>query len=230
MPFMNIKNKIKKKVQTLCSYVYSLTMEQTSSPYNALLEVQMSRGRYMLLTENAIYSYGDLYDNYADSFKQFDLPNNENTEVLILGLGLGSIPQMLEEVWHKKYYYTCIDIDETIIYLADKYVLQHLKSPMDVIRADALDWVQVTEQTFDMICIDIFVDVATPAEFRQAHFLERSLELLNPNGVLLYNCLGYSEKDCQETEHFYHNTFKNIFPNSEIWKLRANYMLVATNK
>ncbi|MEY4926939.1 MAG: hypothetical protein RI894_1375 [Bacteroidota bacterium] len=204
-------------------------MEQTSSKYNALLEVQMSRGRYMLLTENAIYSYGDLYDNYADSFKQLDLPDDADTEVLILGLGLGSIPQMLEQVWHKKYYYTCVEIDETIIYLAEKYVLKHLKSPMDVIRADALDWVQVTEQLFDIICIDIFVDIATPAEFRENNFLQRCLELLSPNGVLLYNCLGYSEKDCLETERFYHTIFKKTLPNAQIWKLRANYMLVATN-
>ena len=62
--------------------------------------------------------------------------------------------------------------------------------------------------------------------FRETEFLGRCFELLNQNGVLLYNCLGYSEKDCAETERFYHNTFKNAFPSAEIWKLRANYMLV----
>ena len=221
-----LQKKLKKNLQILVSYIYSLTIEQTSSPHNTVLEVHLSRGRYMLLTENAIYSYGDLYDNYIDSFKQMTLPDDENTEILVLGLGLGSIPQMLEQVWHKQYYYTCVDIDETIIRLAEKYVLRDLKSPMTVLRADALDWVQITEQTFDIICVDIFVDVATPMAFREAEFLSRCFELLNKNGVLLYNCLGYSEKDCAETERFYHNTFKNAFPSAEMWKLRANYMLV----
>ncbi len=217
----------KQNLQTAISYLFPITLEQTSSPYNKILEVQLRKGRYMLLTENAIYSYGDLYDNYTDSFKRIDLPNDENTEILVLGLGLGSIPQMLEEVWHKKYCYTCIDIDEKIIGLADKYVLKNLKSPIDIIKGDALHWVDITEQTFDIICVDIFLDIATPIAFRETAFLQRCNELLNPNGILLYNCLGYNEKDCTETESFYNNIFKYAFENTELWKLRANYMLVA---
>lgn len=215
------------KIKKIISYFYPLTLEQTASEYNRLLEVQLSKGRYMLLTENAIYSYGDLYDNYGDSFKKMELPSHENVEVLVLGLGLGSIPQMLEQVWKKNYGYTCVEIDETVIQLAEKYVLKNLKSPIDIICGDALHWVEITEQQFDIICVDIFVDTATPIGFRQADFLEQCYNLLAENGVLLYNCLGYDEKDCHESERFYHQTFKKGIEKTALWKLRANYMLVA---
>ena len=217
------------------SYLRPLTLETTSSALNPLLEVQLSRGRYMLCTENAVYSYSDLYDNFSDTFAALNIGDykigaRKIEEILVLGLGLGSIPEMLERVFKQKYYYTCIEADEEVIVLAEKYVLKHLKSGMDIVYADAGEWVWITEQTFDVICVDIFVDDSTPSDFQTLDFVEQCASLLNEGGFLVYNCLAYNVSDTKKAQIFYDNVFSKVFEkplfSNEILKLRCNWMLV----
>jgi spermidine synthase len=210
------------------SYIYTITLETTNSELNTLLEVQLSNGRLMLCTENAVYSYSDLYDNFRDAFTALDIKNRTIGDVLVLGLGLGSIPEMLEKNFGRNYYYTCIEADEEVIVLAEKYVLHELKSGMDVVYADAADWIWATEEVFDMICVDIFVDDSTPSVFRESEFLERCNELLSPSGVLIYNCLAYNSTDTENAQKLYDTTFKHAFAQSKIIKLRCNWMLIGS--
>lgn len=208
------------------SYLRPITLETTSSDLNTFLEVQVSNGRLMLCTENAVYSYSDLYDNFRDAFTALHIKTRAIEEVLVLGLGLGSIPEMLEKNFDRSYYYTCIEADEEVIVLADKYVLRDLKSPMDVVYADAADWVWATDERFDMICVDIFVDDSTPSEFRELEFLARCNDLLSESGILIYNCLAFNSTDTQNAQQFYDATFKHAFAQSKILKLRCNWMMV----
>jgi spermidine synthase len=208
------------------SYLRPITLETASSPLNELLEVQLSNGRLMLCTENAVYSYSDLYDNFRDAFTALNIKALNIQEVLVLGLGLGSIPEMLEKNFDRNYYYTCIEADEEVIVLADKYVLKYLNSTMDVVYADAAEWVWVTEQQFDLLCVDIFVDDSTPSDFRELDFLEQCNELLAENGILIYNCLAYNSTDMENTQQFYDTVFQHAFAKTQILKLRCNWMLV----
>ena len=73
--------------------------------------------------------------------------------VLVLGLGLGSIPLMLEKNFGKKYNYTAVEIDESVIYLASKYALPKLESNIQIICADAFAYVRQTEQKLSLIHI-----------------------------------------------------------------------------
>ena len=208
------------------SHLRPVLLEQTGSALNPVLEITLNKGRYMLCSENAIYSYEDLYDNFVESFRRLPLDTMPVSEVLVLGMGLGSIPQILEQVFQKKYYYTCIEADEEVMLLAEKYVLHELHSGIDVVCADAADWVWITEQTFDIICVDVFVDAVTPSDFRDPDFLARCAELLNPQGVLLYNCLAYNGIDAAAAQAFYSEVFESAFAKTEIFKLRANWVLV----
>ena len=210
----------------LYSYFRPVHLEQTSSLINTELDVVLSNGQYQLLTETAIYSYGILYDNFTKVFEHLPLDTMPIEEVLVLGLGLGSIPQMLEQKFRKRYYYTCIELDEEVIRLADKYVLSDLVSPMDVVGTDAMDFVFVTEQIFDMICVDVFVDSKTPSDFRHPAFISRITELLAPHGVVIYNCLGESQVDKNAAQDFYDAVFCPAFPRAELLPLATNVMLI----
>jgi len=97
------------------SYITQQHMETIHSDYNEVLHVFLKNGRYQLCTANAIYSYGDKYDNFRRSFTQMDLAKMDIDTVLLLGFGLGSIPYMLEKTFQKRYSYTGIEIDESII-------------------------------------------------------------------------------------------------------------------
>ncbi|MGB1120856.1 MAG: hypothetical protein ACPG3Z_02595, partial [Saprospiraceae bacterium] len=84
----------------ILSYVYEFHVESIAGDINDTLHVSYTQGRYQLSTQNAIYSFGDLYTNYYQAFEQINLDKYDIQNVLILGFGLGSIPLMLENNFH----------------------------------------------------------------------------------------------------------------------------------
>jgi len=146
--------------------------------------------------------------------------------VLVLGLGLGSIPYMLEKVFHRDYYYTAVEWDETISELANKYTLSRLKSAVDVITGDAEIFVDVTEEQYDMVIIDIFEDEITPPQFCTVEFLETCRDLLKPNGMILFNRLHGEDSAVRSvTERFFERTFKKVFPEAAYIDTKGNWIL-----
>ena len=116
------------------SYLFELHVESASSDYNPHMYVSIYKGRYQLSTDNAIYSFGDLYTNFSNTFDLYNWSDYASKEVLLLGLGLGSIPLMLEQKYQKKCHYTAVDIDEEVVlptgtkimaYLAYKWLEEH---------------------------------------------------------------------------------------------------------
>ncbi len=209
------------------SYLYPVVLEAREGTHNPYLEVALSRGRFQLNTENAIYSFGDLYTNFFKSFQQISLDERDIKEVLILGFGLGSIPEMLEKNFHKNYHYTGVEIDEEVIYLADKYVVKHLKSPIELVCADAEIFAATCSQTYDLVCIDIFLDDVIPATFEQVDFLQNVKRLLAPEGQLLINRLSFTPENRKSNLVFLNNTFLKVFPDGSYLDLDDNWMFLS---
>ena len=208
------------------SHLTPLTLEETASEQNPELTVLLSRGRVQLLSGNAIYSWDDLYQNFLIAFDRLKIEDEAFQDVLVLGLGLGSIPYMLEKVFHRDYYYTAVEWDETISELANKYTLSRLKSAVDVITGDAEIFVDVTEEQYDMVIIDIFEDEITPPQFCTIEFLETCRDLLKPNGMILFNRLHGEDSAVRSvTERFFERTFKKVFPEAAYIDTKGNWIL-----
>lgn len=210
----------------LLSYIYPVKVECTSSSINPKLDLFLKQGRYQLCTPNAVYSYGDLYDNFTRSFDAIELDLLDIKKVLVLGFGLGSVPTILEKVFEKNYNYTGVEIDSKIIDLANKYVIPEIASTINLICDDAKNFTTQTKETFDMIAIDLFIDDKVPLDFEQVEFLEKIKNLLTPDGILLYNRLAFNKKDLQDTKTFFENQFHYMFPNSTYLEMDGNWMLL----
>ena len=208
----------------LLSYVYEFHIESIYSDINETLHVSLSQGRYQLSTQNAIYSFGDLYSNYYLAFEQIDFNKHKIENVLILGFGLGSIPLMLEKNFQQKFQYTGVEIDECVIYLAEKYVTNSLKSPINIFTADALTYVEICEQQFDLICVDIFLDDVIPDDFQQQEFLQAVKSLLNKDGIILYNRLAQTKADKKASSGFYQEKFLPVFLEGRYIDVNGNWM------
>lgn len=215
-----------KNWKKILSYLFEIHLETTSSEYHEALHVSYSRGRYQLSTENAIYSFGDLYTNYFRAFEAIDLDNRKVEKVLILGFGLGSIPMMLEQHFDKKYKFTAVEIDEEILYLAHKYVTHELTSPIETICTDAAFFVQQCEEVFDIVCVDLFLDDIIPDNFQKQAFLQHIKKLIAPKGILLYNRLALSNDDKAKNITFMNNEFLPIFPKGRYLDVDGNWMFV----
>jgi SAM-dependent methyltransferase len=210
------------------SYLLELHVESADSDYNPYLYVSLRRGRYQLSTANAVYSYGDLYTNFARTFARWNWEQYPVDEVLILGLGLGSIPVILEQTHGQSCHITAVEIDEVVLELAQHYVLDGLNNPQQMIVADAAIAVQqLPDESYDLLCVDIFDDDVVPETFETTTFLEDAKALLRPGGVLLFNRLAASPKDEQLSKEFFETTFLKVFPEGYCLDVGGNYMLVS---
>lgn len=208
------------------SYLFPQHLESTSSEFNPHLHVYLVDGRYQLNTENAVYSFADLYTNFRNAFQRIDIQQQEVKEVLVLGLGLGSIPYMLERVFDRHFNYTAVEIDEEVLYLASKYTLPEIASPIEMVVADAAGFAAQSESQYDLICMDVFQDDNVPENFETMDFLEDLKSLLRPKGILLYNRLAYSAAEKEHSKRFFEAFFQQVFPDGMIIDTGSNWILV----
>jgi spermidine synthase len=206
------------------SHISPMVLEMTGSEQNPELAVLLNRGRLQLLSGNAIYSWDDLYRNFTKAFEVLKIQDRSVQEVLILGLGLGSVPYMLEKKYGVQANYTAVEWDETVGELAARYTFPRLKSHIDLVTADAELFVQVCEQQFDLLIVDIFEDDLTPPQFETDDFLRDCVALLAPNGLLMFNRLYGEHKDQVAAERYFERHFKVVFP--EAWSIDTEGNLI----
>ena len=208
------------------SYFTEVHIESTSSNVNDNLLVRLSKGEYQLCTSEAIYSYGNLYDNFYKTFEKIHLPQN-GSKVLVLGLGLASVVWMLERKFRKNYDYVAVELDDEVIYLASKYVLDEIKSEMQIINTDALHFVHAHDDQYDMVIVDIFLSDYIPRSFETESFLMDVKRCLKPGGIVLLNRLYLYEKDRSKTESYFNHTFKKIFAKADKIHVAGNWILLS---
>lgn len=207
------------------SHLTPLTLEEAASPQNPELSVVLDRGRLQLLSGNAIYSWDDLYRNFEVAFRELRLQQYAYQDVLLLGLGLGSIPYLLEKHHHLRYHYTAIEWDETIAELAARYTLPRLESWVEVITADAEVFVEVCEDRYDLLIVDIFEDDLVPPQFESPDFLLSCVDMLRPGGMLLFNRLHGEYKDQVAAERFFERHFLPTLPGAWHIDTQGNWIL-----
>ena len=210
----------------LLSYLTEVPLEKASTPLNPELDLSLRNGRYYLTTPNAVYSYGDLYRNFHQSFNRIHLEKTNIRDVLILGFGMGSIPWMLEKKFHQNYRYTGVEADEAIAAWAEKYILPELHSKTKIIREDAFSFVKNCDEKFDLIAVDVFLDDLVPLQFDRSGFWGKLRSLLSKDGLLLCNRLVDTEACRVRTEAFFEKTFKPVFPGATYLDLDVNWMLM----
>ena len=210
------------------SYLVEFHIESAPSEINPHLYVSLKRGRYQLSTANAVYSFADLYTNFRIAFEKIKLDQRTIQDVLVLGFGLGSIPYLLEKTFKKKYRYTAVEIDENVLYLANKYVLGDLSSPISIMPTDAAIFVSYCQEQFDLICMDVFLDDEIPTYFESEDYLIQLKNLLTQDGLLLFNKLALTEKDKENCKAFL-PVFQKIFPDATYFDVDGNWIFVSSS-
>lgn len=205
------------------SYLYSISVEKTSSVYNPVLEVSIENGKYVLNADHSNYSFGSLHTIFLKAFQKLRIGEKQMDKVLLLGFGAGSVPAMLFEEFDLNCHITAVEIDEKVIELAKKYFnIQRFKN-LKLIRADAFEYVQSCNHKFDMIVVDIFIDNKVPVQFESVKFLGALKRLMNNNSQLLFNKIvqqgtkaSYEKFKQNMTEVFGEYQVLNIFNNAVI--------------
>ncbi|MDX1603598.1 MAG: fused MFS/spermidine synthase [Salinimicrobium sediminis] len=166
------------------SYLWPLT-KSYESHYNGKLEVTWINGRKVLDSQHANYSYGPLQE--VLDLGLAEIRADRAAPILLLGLGGGSAIPLLR----KKYNYygkiTAVELDASIIEIAKTEFSIEEHQPLEIICADAEDFVNTTSGKFGLIIIDLFLDLRVPEKFFSQLFWQNISRLLRPEGKVLFN-------------------------------------------
>lgn len=175
-------------LKQIISYLIDLPVQQVESPYSGTLKVVWSQGRKVLNTSQVNYSFQSLHRIFKWSFKKSNLPSSIH-RVLILGLGGGSIVEILRKKHQIKAPIHVVEIDDTIISLATQEFHIHKFDPVQIYHQDAFLFISQMTQTYDLICMDVFIHDKVPANLIHHATLEKLINQLTPNGKLFINTM-----------------------------------------
>ncbi|WP_282081513.1 fused MFS/spermidine synthase [Aquimarina algiphila] len=171
-------------MKKLLSYLLPFTKE-IPSKINGTLEITLMNGKKVLDSQNANYSYGTLQKLLTYGLSQIDIP--EDSQILLLGLGGGSIIHPLQEKFNHKGKITAVEIDEVIIKIAKNEFDITGSSTLEIICDDALHYVNQCTKQFEIIIIDIFIDNQVPEPFYEEEFWKKTIDLISPKGKVVFN-------------------------------------------
>lgn len=217
-------------IRKILSYIAGKQIEKLSSPINGELNVFYINGKYVLNAKSTNYSFGELHKGFQRIFKKLNLKERDFETVLILGFGVGSVASILQEEIKKNCFITAIEKDPVIFDLGKKYFDTNRFKQTDLLETDAIEFVANCRKKFDLIVFDIYIDNKIPSEFESVEFLENMKNLIEQNGLLVFN------KDINNHEMYdglknLENKFDMILPgNKKLQVMKNNWFFIWENK
>lgn len=167
------------------------------SSINQKLKILWKDGKKLLNTKNANYSYGTLVDVLKHGIDT--LPIDKIKSVLLLGMGGGSIIKSLREEYFNYSPVVAVEIDPVVIELAETEFHFTENEDISIHCMDAWKYIEKSKESFDLIIIDIFIDITVPQKFYKMEFWKMIVENVNPNGFILFNAgIDLEEKEVRE--------------------------------
>lgn len=177
-------------IKKLLSYFVPINIHQKKSKINNNLEVTWNNGQLVLDSKNTNFSYGSLQRVLKKGLEAIGFEQIRGFKnILVLGVAGGSVIKTLVDEVKFTGKITGIEIDPETIHLANKYFgLNEIKN-LEIIIDDARNFIQITNQKFDLIIIDIFQDNVMPDFLFEKEFVSKTSKILNSNGTILFNTI-----------------------------------------
>lgn len=183
-------------IKRLLSYILPVKIYQKKSEFSKNLEVTWNNGYLVLDSENTNYSFGSLQRVLKKGLKYIGYERiNTFENILILGVAGGSVIETIKNDIKFKGKITGVEIDATIIEIANKYFGLNNYKNVEIIIEDAFEFVLKTKEKYDLIIIDIFQDTTMPNFLFEDFFINRINFLLKVNGFILFNTMVLDYKD-----------------------------------
>jgi spermidine synthase len=176
------------------SFFFQKKIEARISPVNGCLEVNFSKGKYVLDSSNVNYSFGGLHTIFQKVFYQFNIKKRDIKNVLILGFGSGSVASILQNEYKMNTAITGVEKDPVVIDLAKRFFGIDKYKGLTLSCSDAYDFVlDPGTVLYDLIVIDVFVDLTVPEKIQNEKFISGLNNFLKEGGILFYNFIAHNE-------------------------------------
>lgn len=207
--------------QKLFSFFIPIPVYKTNSALSKSLEVTWNNGELVLDSKNTNYSFGSLQRILRKGLKYIGFERIRNFEnILVLGVAAGSVIKTLVDEIKFEGKITGVEIDKEVIAIANEYFKLHAISNLEIVIDDAFEFVLKTNDTYDLIIIDIFQDTVMPNFLFENFFIDRINFLLNTNGFILFNTMVISkkneERNLEYKSKFNENYSLRMYPKVEV--------------
>lgn len=193
------------------SYLIPFTTKYKSD-INGVLEVTLYNGKKVLDTANANFSYGSVHRIFQTSLTKIDLVNTKN--VLLLGLGAGSVIDLLRNKFAYLGNLTAVEFDPQITKIAKTEFNLESIGQLRIIEGDAFIEVKKLDDKYDLIIVDLFIDNTIPSQLYDLTFWKNINRINSKGGTIVFNTiskttenlfrvLDYLKKEGYQMDSFY---------------------------
>lgn len=175
-------------------------IEEDDSTFNGKIQVLKSIEGTRILVGGISQSGWLVKKVWKDALRKIKKLKPEVKKVLILGLGGGSVAELLYEYWPDSEI-TGVDIDEKMVEMGRKYLNLDRVSNLKIFIAEANSWVDKCKEKYDLVLVDIYKGVSIPSEFTTAIFMGGVKRLINGEGIAAFNHL-YSSIEKKDADEF----------------------------
>lgn len=176
------------------SWFHEVIVESWDSPVNGKIDVSLVDGKYVLNSGPSNYSFGSLHRVFKQVIDDEILKVIEYSPVLLLGLGAGSVMNILHRHWDYEVPITGVESDPTVIEAGKKYFGLGKDPLLEIVNMDAMEYVDQCENVFGLIIVDLYVGKDVPETFEQESFLRKLSGLVARPGMLMFNKIVHDEK------------------------------------
>lgn len=190
-------------LKKILSYLLPINLYIVKSAVSTKLEVTWTNGELVLDSKNTNYSYGSLQRilKYGLGFIGFEKVKQMD-HILVLGVAGGSVFKTLVNEIKFGGKMTGVDIDPTVIAIANEYFNLNKIPNLEIIIDDAFEFVLKTSEKYDLIIIDVFQDTTMPNFLFESFFINRICFLLQSKGLILFNTMILNENHNQRNKKY----------------------------
>ena len=204
----------------ILSYLFPQRIAIAEGHGGAYLEVVVNNGKLMLNANQSNYSFGGLHLIFEQLFDQIEIRKYDIKNVLLLGLGAGSVVDLLVNKHGLNCEITGVELDAKVIDFAKKYFDIQKYESLKIVQSDAFAYVQNCSKKFDLIVIDLFVGDTVPEAFASEEFIMHLRRLTNEKCCVAYNKMTDNVKHKEELKML-STKFDQVFPGWALFKIYA---------
>ncbi|MFI0490190.1 spermidine synthase [Flavobacterium sp.] len=215
----------------LFSYIIPLNIYKQKSKISQTLEVTWTNGQLVLDSNNTNYSYGSLQRILRKGLRSIGFEKIRNMKkILVLGVAGGSVIKTLVDEINYTEKIIGVEIDKAVIEIANDYFQLDKIQNLEINIDDALEFVLKTEDTFDLIIIDIFQDTKMPDFLFEKVFTDRICHLLNAKGFILFNTMIVNKNQKQLNLNYIESFNPNTYRVTKLNKMEETNELIIIEK
>ena len=196
-------------------------LETRTSKFNGKIRVKKSWGLGTYLEVGGLTQSGWILEKiWGQALKEITNYKLQITNILVLGLGGGSVLKPLKKYWPKAKI-TGVDIDPVMVKLGQKYL--NLDKSVQIVISDAFSYMRHATG-YDLVIVDLYHGKDFPQKFESDKFLKK----LSKNKLVIIN-RAWNKRDNGLLIVDFREKLQKYFRDVDLFYPVANVMFICLN-